>query len=413
MQQNSLLAQPMGDPKIWPLDPNITFLNHGSFGSCPRPVLDFQHVVQRRIERQPVQFFVRELEELLDQARGELAHFLGAQTEDLVPVPNATAGVNTVLRSLPLQPGDELLVTNHEYNACRNALDFVAERSGARVVAVEIPFPFHAASQIIEAVMSRVTARTRLALLDHVTSQTGVVFPVHRLVSGLAERGVDTLIDGAHAPGMIPLDLQRLGVAYYTGNCHKWLCAPKGAGFLYVRRDRQKLIRPLAISHGANSRRADRSRFVIEFGWSGTWDPSAFLSVPEALRFVGSLLPGGWTEIMERNRALALAGRNILCRALKIDSPCPDEFIGSMASVPIHDASGEPVSSSPLYADALQDQLRAEHGIEVPIIPWPAAPKRLLRISAQLYNALGQYQHLAEALTARQESIGELVRGSR
>lgn len=401
MQQNSLLTQPLDDPKIWPLDPSITFLNHGSFGSCPRPVLDFQHAMQRHIERQPVQFFVRELEELLDRARGELAHFLGAQTEDLVPVPNATAGVNTVLRSLPLQPGDELLVTNHEYNACRNALDFVAERSGARVVAVEIPFPFHAANQVIDAVMSQVTARTRLALLDHVTSQTGMVFPVHRLVSGLAERGVDTLIDGAHAPGMVRLDLQQLGAAYYTGNCHKWLCAPKGAGFLYVRRDRQKLIRPLAISHGANSRRADRSLFVIEFGWSGTWDPSAFLSVPEALRFVGSLLPGGWTEIMERNRALALAGRNILCRALKIDSPCPDEFIGSMASVPIHDAFGEQVSSSPLYTDALQDQLRAEHGIEVPIIPWPAAPKRLLRISAQLYNSLGQYQRLAEALTAR------------
>jgi len=194
------------------------------------------------------------------------------------------------------------------------------------------------------------------------------------------------------------LNLNQLGAAYYTGNCHKWLCAPKGAAFLHVRRDRQELIRPLVISHGANSPRTDRSRFLIEFGWMGTGDPTACLSVPEALRVVGSLLPGGWLEVMQRNRALALAGRKILCQTLRIPPPCPGELIGSLAALPIPDAFDDKPTNNPLYLDPLQEKLLSRHGIEVPVIPWPAHPKRVLRISAQLYNSLPQYERLAEAL---------------
>ena len=393
-----LISQPACDPSLWPLDQRTIFLNHGSFGSCPRPVLEYQSALRERLERQPVQFLVRELEPLLDEARSDLARFLGAPEDDVVFVSNATAGVNTVLRSLKFEPGDELLVTDHEYNACRNALEFVAGPSQARVVVAEIPFPLRTGEQIVEAILGKVSGRTRLALLDHVTSQTALVFPLHELVSALAERGIDALVDGAHAPGMIPLDLRKLQAAYYTGNCHKWLCAPKGAGFLYVRRDRQQFIRPLSISHGGNSPRTDRSRFLIEFGWTGTWDPTACLSLPEALRFMASLLPEGWPAVMKRNRALALAGRETLCRALDISAPCPDEFIGSLASIPIPDAAANGPPTSPLYSDPLQDRLRTEFGIEVPIIPWPAPPKRLLRISAQVYNSLPQYELLAEAL---------------
>src|SRR6185369_15510474 len=201
------------------------------------------------------------------------------------------------------------------------------------------------------------------------------------------------------------LDLQKIGAAYYTGNCHKWLCAPKGAGFLHVRTARQDLIRPLSISHGGNSTRTDRSRFLIEFGWTGTWDPSACLSVPEAIRVMGSLLPGGWTEVMNRNRTMALAGRMILCQALNIAAPARDVFIGSLASIPIGDAGTDAPPSSPLYSDPLQDVLRTQFGIEVPIIPWPAPPRRLLRISAQLYNSVSQYEYLAEALKKLQAGI--------
>lgn len=389
---------PACDPALWPLDPEIIFLNHGSFGSCPRPVLEFQRQLQERMERQPCEFFVRELEPLLDAARAALAQFMGAEADGLVFVPNATAGVNTVLRSLRFKRGDELLVTTHEYNACRNALEFIAARSGARVALAEIPFPLKSSGEIFDAILRRVTPRTRLALLDHISSQTGLVFPMAELAEKLAAQNIEVLADGAHAPGMLPLNLKELDVSYYTGNCHKWLCAPKGAGFLYVRRDRQKSIRPLAISHGANSPRRDRSRFLIEFGWTGTWDPSACLAVPEALRFMNSLLPGGWPQIMARNRQLALAARNLLCQALKIDLPCPDELIGSLASIPIPDSADVQPPTSPLYADPQQDRLREEYQIEVPIIPWPAPPKRLLRVSAQLYNHLPQYQRLARAL---------------
>ncbi|MDB6110336.1 MAG: isopenicillin N-epimerase [Pedosphaera sp.] len=341
----------------------------------------------------------------MDAARGSLAQFVGADPQDLVFVPSATAGVNTVLRSLTFQPGDELLVTDQEYNACRNALDYAATRSGARVVVAEIPFPLQSADQVVAAVVASVTPQTRLALIDHVTSQTGMVLPIARLAAELAARGVDLLVDGAHTAGMVPLNLRELGAAYYTGNCHKWLCAPKGAAFLHVRRDRQESIRPLTISHGANSRRTDRSRFLIEFGWIGTWDPSAYLGVPEALRFVGSLLPGGWPAIMARNRNLALAGRKVLCAALQIPEPCPEEFIGSLAAVPIPDAPKDGWPGPPFYEYPLQDKLRIDHGIEVPVMPWPAPPKRLPRISAQLYNSLPQYELLAQAL------VGELQKG--
>ena len=382
----------------WPLDPAVTFLNHGSFGSCPLAVLEFQREVRERMERQPVTFFVRDLEGLLDEAREKLAAFVGSAAEDLVFVPNATSGVNAVLRSLEFQPGDELLVTDHEYNACRNALDYVAKRGRARVVVAKIPFPFTSAADITTRVLGAVTSRTRLALLDHVTSQTGLVLPIEALVRELDARGVDTLVDGAHAPGMVPLNLQQLGAAYYTGNCHKWICSPKGAAFLHVRRDRQERIRPLVISHGGNSQRTDRSRFLIEFGWMGTSDPSAALSVPKAIEFIGALRPGGWPEVMRSNRELALAGRRVLCEALGIPLPCPDELIGSLASVPIPDATDRTPSKNPLYLDALQERLLAEFDIEVPIVPWPAPPKRLLRISTQLYNSLPQYERLAAAL---------------
>lgn len=239
----------------------MTFLNHGSFGACPKQVLEFQQRLRLQLEQEPLRFFGREWEPLLDDARSKLAAFMGADVQDLVFIPNATTGVNSVLRSLTFSPEDEILTTNHEYNACRNALDFVTSRTGAEVVVAKIPFPIDSPRQVVAAVIEQVSPKTRLALLDHVTSQTGLIFPIQKLVKELQQRGVDTLVDGAHAPGMISLNLQEIGATYYTGNCHKWLCAPKGAAFLYVRRDKQSEIRPLTISHGTNSPRTDKTRF--------------------------------------------------------------------------------------------------------------------------------------------------------
>ena len=383
--------------QAWSLDRGVVYLNHGSFGAAPRAVLERQADLRAQIEREPERFFVRELERLLDGARSALGVFLGAHPDDLAFVSNATGGVNTVLRSLDLGPGDELLTTDHAYNACANALAYVAGRTGARVIKAQVPLPISGPEAVVEAVLARVTERTRLVLLDHVASQTGMVFPLDRLVPQIQQRGVDVLVDGAHAPGMLPLALDALGAAYYTGNCHKWLCAPKGAAFLHVRRDRQERIHPLVISHGRNSPRTDRTRFRLEFDWVGTVDPTAWLSVPVALETVASLVPGGWPEVIARNHALALEARRILCAALDVPPLCPDEMVGSLATMQLPDSDGRPRSA--LGLDPLQDSLLERFGIEVPIFPWPRAPARLLRVSAQLYNAPAQYQYLGQCLT--------------
>ncbi|HEY7724772.1 MAG TPA: aminotransferase class V-fold PLP-dependent enzyme [Anaeromyxobacteraceae bacterium] len=379
------------------LDPAVTFLNHGSFGACPRPVQEAQQRERERLEAEPVRYLARELEGRLDQVREELAAFLGAEPRDLAFVPNATTAVNAVVRSLDLAPGHELLALDQGYNACLNVLRHAAARSGARLVLAAVPFPLASEEEAVEAVLRAASPRTRLALVDHVASPTGLVLPVARIVRALEGRGVPVLVDGAHAPGMVPLDLASVGASYYAGNCHKWLCAPKGAGFLHVRRELQAAVRPAVISHGANSPRADRSRFLVEFDWVGTTDPTAVLSIPAALRFMGSLLPGGWPEVMRRNRALALEARALLASALGAAPPAPDSMVGSLAALRLPD--GTPAAPrSPLYQDALQDALLERFGIEVPVVPWPAPPRRLLRISAQLYNDLGDYQRLAAAL---------------
>jgi isopenicillin-N epimerase len=383
----------------WLLDPAITFLNHGSFGATPKAVLAEQDRLRAQLEREPVRFMVRELEPLLDDARRTLAHFLGADEAGLAFVNNATAGVNAVLRSLDLDKHDELLVTTHEYNACRNTLDYVANLAGAKVVCVDLPFPVAGEDEIVERVLAAVTERTRLLLIDHITSQTALVMPVERLVRELATRGIDTLVDGAHAPGSLPLDLRALGAAYYAGNLHKWVCAPKGAAFLYVRENRRRSVRPAVISHGANATREDRSRFLIEFDWTGTFDPTAWLSVPAALRTMESLVEGGWPEIMRRNHALALRARDILCNALAVAPPAPDDMLTSMAAVPLPDSNA--TTAPALYGDPLQDALLFEENIEVPIVPWPRPGKRVLRVSAQLYNSVDEYERLAKAVVAR------------
>lgn len=380
----------------WLLDREITFLNHGSFGACPISVLEAQTYFREQLEREPLRFFMREFEPLLDNARNELAAFVGAGADELAFVPNATTGINAILRSLSFSPGDELLTTNQEYNACRNVLDYVADRTGAKVIVASVPFPLESPQQIIEAIIQQVSPRTKLALLDHIVSQTGLIFPIEKLVKELANLGVDVLVDGAHAPGMLPLNLDEIGAAFYTGNCHKWLCAPKGAGFLYVRRDKQDAVRPTTISHGANSPRTDKSRFQLEFDWMGTGDPSPYLCVPVAINFMGSLLAGGWPELMARNHDLVLAGRQILLDKLDLPLPCPDEMVGSMAVIPLPDEKSDAVAKGGIVP--LQDALWEVFKIEVPVIPWPDASKRMLRISAQFYNSLPQYEYLAKAL---------------
>jgi isopenicillin-N epimerase len=403
----------------WMLEPGVDFLNHGSFGATPRVVLDAQQAWRDRLEAEPVRFMVQTLEPELDRARAALGAFIGADPDDLALLANATSGVNTVLRSLMFDPDDEILTTDHEYNAVKNAIEFVAARAGARMVVAEVPFPSAGPDEVIERVLARVTPRTRLAVIDHVTSATGLVLPIERLVPLLAERGVETLIDGAHAPGMLPLDLATLaalGATFYTGNLHKWVCAPKGAAFVWVRRDRQAAIRPLTISHGANDPRTDRSRFRLEFDWLGTGDPSPWLAVPDAIRFGEELLPGGWGALRDRNRALVLRARDLLCSALGEQPPAPDEMIGSMASLPLAwETRPGTVQGVNLYDDPVHAGLDGA-GFQVMVTPWPQRPdgrawRRLVRVSAAAYNQAGQYERLAAMLPGVIAAAGAAERG--
>ncbi len=377
----------MNFASLWGLDPSVTYLNHGSFGACPTAVLATQAALRQEMEREPVDFLSATLPARLNAAREALSPFLGADPADLVFVPNATAGVNAVLRSLLFEPKDELLVTDHTYAACRKTVEFVAARTGARVVVAHLPFPVRDEEELIAAVLNRVSPLTRLALMDHVTSPTALVLPVARLVGELQARGIDSLVDGAHAPGMLPIDLTTLGAAYYTGNTHKWLCAPKGSGFLHVRADRQAVLHPNVISHGY------MKGFREEFDWTGTCDPTPWLCIPESLRYIGSLLPGGWPAVMATNRALALRARSLVLDAIGTDAPCPQTMIGSMASIPLPPAPNGSAASR-LDCAGLHDWFRKQ-GVETWLHPYPVP---VLRISAQLYNSLDQFQQLAGLL---------------
>ena len=348
------------------------------------------------MEAEPVQFLWRRYEERLEPSRNALARFIGARARDLVFITNSTTGVNAVVRSLAFKPGDEVLTTNLDYNACHNVLVEAVRRAGAKLVVAQVPFPVQNEDEIVEAVLAVASSRTRLAMIDHVTSDSAVVLPVTRLVRALKDRGIETLIDGAHAPGMVPLNVSSIGASYYTGNLHKWVCAPKGAAFLWAREDKQRDMQPPVISHGNNRTRTGYTEFQDRFDWAGTFDPTAWMCVQATLDWMGKLLPGGWNELRERNRLLAREARRFLCEQLQVDAPCPENMLGSMATIPLPNRFQKAKAQGKIPAEqlALYDQF----GIEVPFNRIGNPPRRYFRISAQIYNSLGDYQFLARAL---------------
>jgi isopenicillin-N epimerase len=391
----------------WDFEPGLLFLTHGTYGAAPRPVVARRAELIRELEANPIRFLTREYEDRLDAARREVADFLHADPEGTVAVPNATTGVATVLESLRLRPGDELLTDDHEYNATLNALGAVAERAKARVVRVSFPLPIRHPEETVEALLAAVTPRTRLALVSHVTSPSALVLPIETIVRELDRLGVDTLVDAAHAPGMVPVDVRALGAAYWTGNGHKWLCGPKSAGVLCVREDRRSDVLPLVTGHGRNDTRTERPILWREFDWPGTADPTAFLALPEAIRVIGGLQPGGWPAHTAANNELAVAGRRLLNDRLGLEPIAPESMIGAMASVRLRDVLDED------GANAIVHSLAEDERIEVPIVVFPVRAARapgapptdnLLRISAQRYNEPADYERLADALVARLRS---------
>ncbi|HIF81222.1 MAG TPA: aminotransferase class V-fold PLP-dependent enzyme [Gammaproteobacteria bacterium] len=384
-------------PELWSLDPDVLHLNHGSFGACPSQILEQQTLLRQQMESNTLRFFEQVLPELLETARKALGLFLGAPAQDLVFVDNATTGISTVLSNLDLIPGDRILVTDHGYNACSNAVRYFTKKASAEIDLINLPFPGSDANEFIERILRACTSRTRLLLIDHITSPTALIMPLEEIVPAVQQRGIQVLVDGAHAPGMLPLRLTDLGADYYTGNCHKWMCAPKGTAFLYVKPEHQSNLHPLTISHGMNRPVGDSTRFRLEFDWVGTRDLTGFLTLPALIEYMGGISNEGWTGIMARNRALALEARDLICQELGLESPCPVDMIGSLATVCLPVPKKATVTDYHAV-DPLKEILRHNHGIEVSLSAWPSPAGRYLRVSAQLYNSLVHYQQLTKAL---------------
>ncbi len=376
------------------IDPSTVYLNHGSFGACPTPVIEAQARWRDRIEADAVRFYVDDIWTLMDRSRDALAPVVGAQGRDLVFVANATTGVTTALHNLALAPGDEILITGNEYTACANNCRAIARARGADVVTAPLPWPMPDPDAAFDAVMACVTARTRVAMFSLMTSATGMRLPAERLIAALNERGIDTILDAAHGPGCIPMELDAWGAAYATGNCHKWLCTPKGAAFVHVRRDKQEGFRPLVLSNDAErlpeaTGRTNRPCFHHEFDYAGTDDPTARLAVADAIEFLEGLIPGGIDAIMAQNHAMCLTARDTVCDAIGVKAPVPDAMLGPMATITL--PSGAPP------AQTLKDRLYDRWRIQIPVWGTPGGTTSL-RLSAQVYNTPAQYEYLAHAL---------------
>lgn len=368
----------------WLLEDDCIFLNHGSFGATPKVVLAAQSKWRSRMEAQPIRFIDRELGGHLRAAASELAAFVGAKGEDLVFVENATAGINAVVRSLDFSLGDQIVTTNHAYAAVRKTLSYVCQRSEASLVEATIPFPLEREDDVVEAVANVLNPNVKLLVVDHVTSPTALVLPVAKLVALARSHNIPILIDGAHAPGMLPLDLEKLGADWYAGNCHKWLFAAKGCGFLWVKPERQNNIHPVVISNGFGT------GFLAEFDWVGTRDYGAWLAITDAIAFHQHLSPELGTELYAHNHDLAVWAAQMLADTLAQPLPAPLNMLGAMATIEI------PTQNANWDCRQIHDLLWSKHQIEVPIIPFDH--KLWVRVSAQAYNEAEEYEALANAL---------------
>jgi isopenicillin-N epimerase len=373
--------------RLWLLEEGTVHLNHGAFGATPRAVLAAQDRIRVQAERQPLRFFTVEGPAALRAAAGELAIFLGAEADDIGLVENATGGVGSVLASLPLSDGDEIVATDHTYPAVRNALAFLARRRGVRLVVAPVPYPITGPGAVVDAVRGAITPRTRLVVLDHITSQTGLIFPVEDVAAICRPQGIALLIDGAHAPGMLELDLPSTSADWYVGNCHKWLCCAKGTAFVWRNPDsshRETAIHPPVISHNLDL------PFPAEHDWVGTRDLSSWLALPAALAFHHKL---GGAELRRDNRSLARAGASILADAWGGEPSAPWSMFGSLAVIPMPGAASE---FSIAAANAESARIRDRHRIEVAVTGF--AGRLWCRVSAQAYNEISDYERLAAAL---------------
>jgi isopenicillin-N epimerase len=368
------------------LDPAVTFLNHGSFGACPRPVFEEYQRLQLELEREPVDFLGRRSGALLAQARADLAAFLGAAASDVVYFPNPTTAANAVARSLKLGPGDEVLTTDHEYGAIDRTWHFLARQSGFTYRNHPMPLPVTTHADFVERFWAAVTPRTRVIAISHLTTSSALIFPVAEICRRAREAGLFTVVDGAHAPAHIPVDLAAIGADCYLGACHKWLCAPKGSAFLYARREVQDQLMPLVVSWGYESTAPSGSQFIDYHEWQGTRDIAAYLATPAAIRFQAE---HDWPAVRAACHTLALETRERLNARTGCAPICPpgDEWVGQMVAIRLPAATD---------VGALGARLWADYRIEIPVYRWNDQP--LLRLSVQAYTTPADIDRLLTAL---------------
>ncbi len=371
---------------LYLLRPDVIFLNHGSFGACPRPVFEAYQAWQLELERQPVEFLGRRHDELLAEARRALGAYVNADPDDLVFVPNATTGLNIIARSIPIGPNDEVLATDQEYGAMDRMWRFTCLQSGGRYVRQAVPLPIQDGTDILEAVWNGVNRNTHILFISHITSSTAIINPLKSLLACARDLGIITIVDGAHAPGQIPLNLRELGADFYVGNCHKWMMAPKGAAFLYARKEMQPLLDPLVVSWGWEPEKPGPSRFIDLHQYQGTRDISAYLSVPEAIRFMQE---HNWPQVQQECHLLLRYARERITALTGLPPLTPDtpDYYAQMAAFPL----------PPCNAETLKQRLYDDYRIEVPIIKWNG--QTLLRVSVQAYNTQADIDALIDALT--------------
>ena len=369
------------------LDPSIIFLNHGSFGATPKPVFEAYQDWQLRLERQPVLFLGRELNGLLLQSRSVLGEYLNADPDDLVYIPNATHGVNIIAHSLQLMPGDEILTTDHEYGACDYTWEFVCKKTGATYIHQSIHLPVHSEEEIVEQFWQGVTQKTKALYLSHITSPTALRLPVEEICSRARQAGILTIVDAAHSPGQIPVDLQKLNADVVFGNAHKWLLNVKGSAFLYVRRDAQDLIEPLIVSWGYHPTPEIEtgSRFIDLLQWTGTKDPTAALTIPNAIQFMKD---HNWDSVRAECHRLLRQAIERICELTQLPPlyPLDSDFYSQMAIAPL------PNSNLAILKSRLYD----EYKIEVPLTQWH--DQQFIRVSIQGYNSQEDVDELVRAL---------------
>jgi len=369
------------------LDPSVTFLNHGSFGACAKPVFEQYQRWQLELERQPVEFLGRRYYELMAEARAELGKYLNAPADDLIFADNATAGVNIVVRSIELNPGDEVLTTDHEYGACDLTWQYLQERKGVVIKRANVALPVTTPEDFVESFWANVTDKTRVIYLSHITSFSALIFPIEEICRRAREAGIFTLIDGAHAPGQIELDMQAIGADAYAGNLHKWLCAPKGSGFLYVRPEHQEQMMSVIVSWGWGEGRPEfgTSQFLRRNTWQGTRDPAAYLTVPAAIKFQEE---HDWPAVRERCHELVSLARRRIANLTDLSPIAPQstDWFVQMATCPVRTASIEQLKTN------LYDQCR----IEIPCMEWQG--RQFVRVSIQGYNTAEDVDRLMEGL---------------